>query len=83
MAGWLDWLIADPEKLTDWTPHRAAQAERDTLLAAGHVMEPHWLWSQPAKAREQAAKLNREQSWRKAYTTRRDNVTPFERQSSR
>lgn len=77
MAGWLDWLIADPEKLTDWTPQRAAQAERNTLLAAGHVIEPSYLWSQPAKAREQQARLNREQSWRKAFSTRVGNVAEF------
>ena len=66
MTGILDWLTGHSDTLTDWTPQRSAQAERDTLRREGIVAEPHYLWSKPAKAREQQAKARREQSWRKA-----------------
>lgn len=66
---WLDtWLGLDLIK--DWTPQRAAQAEREMLRREGIVVEPHFAWSAPAKAREQQAKARREQSWRKVYPER-------------
>ena len=62
----LAWLTGENATLPAWTPQRAARAERDTLRREGIVAEPHYLWSKPAKAREQQAKARREQSWRKA-----------------
>lgn len=61
----LAWLTGDDATLPHWTPQRAAQAERDTLTAAGLVVEHHFAWSLPAQQREQLAKRRREQSWRK------------------
>lgn len=60
------WLFGD-DTLPNWTPQRAQQAEREMLRREGIVTEPHYLWSAPAKAREQQAKARRELSWRKAY----------------
>ncbi len=65
LAWLLAWLTGDDATIPHWTPRRAHQAERDTLLASGVVVEPHWLWSLPAQQREQMAKRRREQSWRK------------------
>ena len=64
------WLTGDDATLPAWNARRAAQAERDTLRAQGIVNEPVYLWSAPAKAREQQAKARRENSWRKAYPER-------------
>ena len=64
------WLLPDPAQLDAWTPQRAQRAEREMLTREGIVVAPHYLWSAPAKAREQQAKARREQSWRKAYPER-------------
>lgn len=63
------WLFGD-NVVTGWTPQRAQQAEREMLRREGIVIEPHYLWSQPAKAREQQAKVRREHSWRKRTQAR-------------
>lgn len=57
----LRWLMGS-DVIADWTPQRAQQAEREMLRREGYVVEPHYLWSQPAKAREHAAQMNREGS---------------------
>lgn len=57
----------DSAKVADWTPRRAHQAEREMLRAEGIVVEPHYGWSLPAQTRERQARINREQSWRKAF----------------
>jgi hypothetical protein len=63
--GFMSWLFGNTDALPGWTPQRAAQAERDTLLAQGIVVEPVFSWSKPAQERERVARLRREQSWRK------------------
>lgn len=75
------WLFGTADTLPNWTPQRAQRAEREMLRREGRVTEPHYLWSAPAKAREQQAKARREQSWRKAY--QRDTRVAQFRQSSR
>ena len=60
---WLRNLVCgDPAVLKDWTPRRAAQAERDTRTAEGRVVEPSYLWSQVAQAHEMDAIRHREQA---------------------
>lgn len=77
MMTFLSRLFSPDDRITNWTPQRAHQAERAMLIREGIVVEPHFLWSAPAKAREQHAKLRREQSWRKAYQRSVGKVTPF------
>lgn len=58
--GLLAWLTGDDATIPHWTPQRAAQAERETLTAQGIVVHPHYLWSRPAREREQQAAQRRE-----------------------
>lgn len=55
---WYGWL-GDPWQLPEWTPERAAEAERTTLRGLGVVVEPVYLWSRPAQERERAARERR------------------------
>ena len=57
--------LFDADTVADWTPQRAHQAEREMLKREGIVVEPHFLWSQPAQEHERQARINREQSGRK------------------
>ena len=76
MIGWL----LHTDTIADWTPQRAQQAEREMLRREGIVVEPHYAWSKPAREREQQARINREQSWRKRLGSRvAANVTAWKR----
>ena len=48
-----------------WTPRRAWDAERRTLIADGRVIEPNYLWSTVAQQHEAAAAINRERASRR------------------
>lgn len=54
--------LFDADTVTNWTPQRAHQAEREMLKREGIVVEPHYLWSRPAQKREQAAAWNRKRA---------------------
>ena len=58
----LPWTRHD--HIDNWTPHRAQQAEREMLKREGIVVEPHFLWSQPAQQHEAVAAVNRERASR-------------------
>lgn len=73
------YLLHGSDAIDGWTQARAVRAEREMLIREGIVVEPHYLWSAPAKAREQAARINREQSWRKVFDRGALNVARFGR----
>ncbi len=63
------WLVGS-DALENWTPQRAQAAEHEMLRRDGHVVEPHYLWSKPAKARERQAQMNRERRQKLTLVTR-------------
>ena len=67
------WLFGTSDAIPNWTPQRAHQAEREMLRRDGIVVEPSYLWSQPAQQHERQARINREQSGRRRFRT----VTPM------
>ena len=68
------WLAGEAV-IANWTPQRAQQAEREMLRREGIVIDPHFLWSKPAKARERMAQMNRERSRKPVLV--RANVSPW------
>lgn len=56
--------LFDADTVADWTPQRAHQAEREMLRRDGIVVEPSYLWSQPAQQHEAAAAVKRERASR-------------------
>jgi len=56
------WIKHD--HINDWTPRRAADAERRMLVAEGRVVEPSYLWSEVAQQHEAVAAVNRERASR-------------------
>ena len=56
--------LSGADVVTHWTPQRAHQAEREMLRRDGIVVEPSYLWSQPAQQHEAAAAVKRERASR-------------------
>lgn len=63
IARWLDYLNPS-DVVSGWTPARAAKLEREMLTRLGYVVEPHYLWSRPARERELRAFVRRSHATR-------------------